>query len=132
MKNSILLLVLSVVFLSSCEKEVSPVPTTNASTPVAVRAVNVDYTIYAASGSVELVYLINADGVLTEKTATVNRMNHTISFTTKSQQLISIKARNTQPSHGEVMVSIYVDGLLFRSNSTTGLNSWASASGTPQ
>lgn len=132
MKNSVIFFLLGIAFLSSCEKEVTPLPTTNTSQPVAVKEINVDYTIYAASGSVELVYIINADGVLVEKTATVNRMNHTISFTTKSQQLISIKAKNTQPSHDEVMVSIYVDGLLFRSNSTTGLNSWAFASGTPQ
>lgn len=131
MKNITVILALAIAFLSSCEKEIAPVnPNTN-STTIPVKNITVEYTIYAASGNFDLIYLALDNGVLTEKNERITKMNHTISFTTKSQQLISVKARNTNPSHDEVTVSISVDGNLFQSNSTTTLNAWAEASGTP-
>lgn len=131
MKNITVILALAITFLSSCEKEIAPVnPNTN-STTIPVKNITVEYTIYAASGNFDLIYLALDNGVLTEKNERITKMNHTISFTTKSQQLISVKARNTNPSHDEVTVSISVDGNLFQSNSTTTLNAWAEASGTP-
>lgn len=132
MKNVLILLAFGLVFLSSCEKEVTPVNPAN-SNPAIVRDITVDYAIYAVSGDVEVVAIIpDANGELIEKTMTITRQNHTINFTTKSHQQIMIKARNTNPSHDEINVSIYVDGLLFKSNSTTVANGWAIATGTPQ
>ena len=132
MKNITLILVLAITFLSSCEKEIPPVTTnTNSTTTPVVKDITVEYTIYAASGNFDLVYVTMVDGALTEQSERLTKMNHTITFNTKSQQLISVKARNTSPSHDEVSVSIYVDGNLFQSNSTTTLNAWAEASGRP-
>lgn len=131
MKNILLLTFSALVFMTSCQKEEAPLATTHPTETPAVRMVQVDYTIYAASGDVEVIAIIEDNGTLIEKSFQVTKMNHTISFTTKSQQVLSVKARNTNPSHDEVMVSIFVDGLLFRSNSTTGTNTWAFASGSP-
>ena len=132
MKNILLLTFSALVFMTSCQKEEAPVTTTNPATTPAVRNIQVDYTIYAASGDVEVIAKIEDNGSLIEKTFQITKMNHTISFSTKSQQILLVKARKTNPSHDEVMVSIYVDGLLFRSNSTTATNSWATATGSPQ
>lgn len=132
MKNITIILALAVAFLSSCEKEIPPVTgNTNATATPAIKDITVEYTIYSASGNFDLVYITLVNGVLSEQSERLTKMNHTISFTTKSQQLISVKARNTNPSHDEVSVSIYVDGNLFQSNSTTTINGWAVASGKP-
>jgi hypothetical protein len=132
MKNITIILALAVAFLSSCEKEIPPVTTnTNSTTTPAIKDITVEYSIYAASGNFDLVYVTMVDGVLKEQSERLTKMNHSITFTTKSQQLISVKARNTSPSHDEVTVSIYVDGNLFKSNSTTTINAWAVASGKP-
>lgn len=132
MKNITVILALVIAFLSSCEKENAPVnPNTNTGSTIPVKDITVEYSIYSASGMFDLVYMTMEDGMLIEKSERLTKMNHTISFTTKSQQLISVKARNTNPSHDEVNVAIYVDGNLFQSNSTTALNAWAEASGRP-
>ena len=132
MKNIILILVLAITFLSSCEKEIPPVTTnTNSTTTPSIKDITVEYTVYAASGNFDLVYITMVDGILTEKFERMTKISHSITFNTKSQQLISVKARNTNPSHHEVGVTINVDGNLFQSNSTTTLNAWAEASGRP-
>ncbi len=132
MKSIVLILSLGLILLSSCEKEVTPVNPTD-TTPPAVRNITVDYAISAVSGDMEIVALIpDSNGVLVETTLNINRPYHTIHFETKSQQEIILKARNTNPSHDEVMVTIYIDGLIFSSASTTTANAWAIAKGIPQ
>lgn len=131
-KSIVLILSLGLILLSSCEKEVTPVNPTN-TTPPAVRNISVDYSISAVSGDMKIVALVpDANGVLVETTLNINRQSHTIHFETKSQQELILKAINTNPSHDEVMVTIYVDGNIFRSNSTTAANGWAVAKGIPQ
>lgn len=133
MKNLIfsLFLLSSLLFITSCEKEVPPTNPANNNAASTTRDITVDYSVYAVSQNVEIVAKIMVDGDLVEKTFTVNRLSHTIHFECKSGQLLSLKARNVNPSHDEVMVSIYVDGFLFKSNSTTETNAWASVAGTP-
>jgi hypothetical protein len=131
MKNILILSVLALAFLGSCKKEEAPISNTSTINST-VRAVAIRYDIYAASGDCEIAYLVSNNGILTEKTEIITRMNHSISFESKTQQKVFIKARNTKASHDEIIISIYVDGILFQSNSTTAINSWVTVEGIPQ
>jgi hypothetical protein len=131
MKNILIILALGVATLNSCKKEESPIiPEETNNTNVS--EVPVTYEIYAASGNVEVVYLTFENGISMEKTEIISRMNHSISFTSQSQEKYSIKARNVNPSHDEVIVTVKLNGNLTASNSTTTINEWALVSGTVQ
>lgn len=131
MKNTFLVLALGIAVLSSCKKEETPIVPTQPTQNVTIE-VPVNYEIYAASGSVEVTYLAFENGVTIEKTEIINRMNHSISFKSKADEKFSIKARNTNPSHDEVIVTVVLNGNQSISNSTTELNAWALVSGTIQ
>lgn len=127
-----ILAISSIFMMTSCEKEVTPVNNTNPVGSTTIREVKVDYAIHSTTGQVEvLAYVLNEDGELVEKSFEVNRLSETITFYCKSGQLLSVKARNINPSHDEVLVSIFIDGNLFRSGSANAAMSWAVASGTP-
>lgn len=130
MKNLVIILVLAITFLSSCEKEVTPIPTPT--TTAALRDIHIDYAINCTSGDLEVVYYVKINGRMVERTENVQRLSHTISFDASTQEFMSVKARNSHPSYKEVLVSIYVDGVLFKSASTTTAGAWATAAGTPQ
>lgn len=122
----------ALTFMTSCEKEVAPVNNSNPVGSTTVREIKVDYAIQSTTGQVEvLAYVLNEDGELVEKSFEVNRLSETITFYCKSGQLLSVKARNINPSHDEVLVSVFVDGVLFRSGSANSAMTWAVASGTP-
>lgn len=121
----------ALTFMTSCEKEVAPVNNTNPVGSTTVREIKVDYAIHSVTGNIEVVALVQETDGLVEKTFVVNRLNETITFYCKSGQLLSVKARNINPSHDEVLVSIFVDGNLFRSGSANSAMTWAVASGTP-
>jgi len=131
MKNILVLILFGLTILSSCKKEIAPVIPTQNNTNT-VRLIEVRYDIYAASGDCEIIYLIADNGILTEKTENITKMNHSISFEYKSQQKVFIKVRNSKASHDEITASIYIDGVLFQSNSTTQINSWLVVEGIPQ
>lgn len=126
-----ILAISSLLFMSSCEKEVAPVNNANPVGSTTVREIKVDYAIQSVTGHVEVVALVQDVDGLVEKTFEVNRLNETITFYCKSGQLLSVKARNINPSHDEVLVSVFVDGNLFRSGSANSAMTWAVASGTP-
>jgi hypothetical protein len=131
MRNTFLLLAFGIAVLSSCKKEEAPIIPTPSTTTVATE-VQVNYEIYAASGSMEVVFLTFENGASVEKTEIITRMNHSISFKSVAGEKFSIKARNTNPSHDEVIVTAELNGNQTESNSTTEINGWALVSGTVQ
>ncbi len=125
-----LAIISSSLLMVSCEKEVSPTNSHSVGSTT-VREIKVDYAIHSVTGNVEVAAIVFENGELVERTFDINRVDQTITFYCKSGEKLMVKARNTNPSHDEVLVSIFVDGNLFRSGSAYAANAWAEAIGVP-
>lgn len=108
-------LILTALSLISCKKKNNAAAPATTTTETASAPINVQYRVTAASGNfnVEHVYL---DGdVVKTKVVLVKKTNYTFSFGWTTNQNLKIEASNESPSGKEVLVEIYVNGVLFKS-----------------
>jgi hypothetical protein len=97
------------VLAVSCKKENEVKP--QSSTPAIPKLINVVYKIESESANVEAKYMFpNADGKLELKSETINRTEHTVSFSYKTGNQFSVEAYNINPSRKTVSVQLYIDG----------------------
>lgn len=127
--TTLVALILTVLSFSSCEKKtVQPTSTTTASsTPN--ESINVQYRVTSASGNFEVEYVSVDDDEVKTVSVEVKKMSFTHSFTWTTKQNLSIKASNVSPSSKELLVEIYVDGVLFKSGSANAPGAVAVAEG---
>ncbi len=108
-------LVLTALSLISCKKKNNVAPETTSTTEVVDKPINVQYRVTAASSNFNVEYTYLDGDVVTTKTVLVKKLNFTYSFGWTTNKTLSIKASNESPSGKEVLVEIYVDGVLFKS-----------------
>jgi hypothetical protein len=134
MKNIITLaLLLTILSFGSCKKKTTaPESTTTATTttPTAeTKTINVQYRVSASSGQMTVEYTFNDAGEVKTIKSNVNRLTFSYSFEWSKGQKLSLSAYNTVASGKEVLVEIYVDGVLFKSGSANAPNAVAAAEG---
>lgn len=125
-----LALILTVLSFFSCEKKsVQPTTTTTNPTSTPKESINVQYRVTSASGNFNVEYVSFEDEEIKTTSADVKKMTFTYSFTWTTKQNLSIKAYNASPSSKELLVEIYVDGVLFKSGSANAPGAVAVAEG---
>ena len=123
-------LVLTILSLFSCNKKKNNVaPETATATEATETPIEVQYRVTAASGHFNVEYTFLDDGVVTTKTVLVNKINFTYSFTWATNKNLLIKASNETPSGKDVLVEIYVNGVLFKSGNANAPGAIAIAEG---
>jgi len=128
MKNTLYLSLFLVSFVfTSCQKEETPVVQNPAT--VSQRDITIDYHIYAASGSFKTTYLFPNGDKMELTSLNGNRIDQTITFNWKSGNTFSLEAANASPSSDEVVVEIFVDGVLFKSATANAPGAVAKAEG---
>ena len=105
-----LLAIVSTVFFASCQK--NEVPGSGA------LPINVEYRISSVSGHVTVDYLSPVNNQMSETKQDVDRTNLSVTFSSTSGTFLQVKAYNQVPSHNQVTVEIYVNGVLFQSGQT--------------
>lgn len=129
--TTLLALILTVLSFSSCEKKsVQPEPSTTTTNITPQESISVQYRVSSASGSFDVEFITVDDGEVKTNLVEVKKMSFTHSFTWTTKQKLSIKASNVSPSSKELLVEIYVDGVLFKSGSANAPGAVAVAEGT--
>lgn len=128
MKNALYIaFILTGFTFTSCQKEETPV-VQNPGT-VTQRDITIDYHIYAASAKYNATIVYPDGDHLETLTVVGNKMDQTISFDWKSGNKFSIEASNATPSSDEIIVEIFVDGVLFKSGNANAPGAVAKAEG---
>ncbi|HTL82832.1 MAG TPA: hypothetical protein VL651_14060 [Bacteroidia bacterium] len=129
MKNLITVLaVTTVLFLTSCDKQ--DLPTPSSTQPAApVSTIGVTYKISSVSGHFDVTALTYENGVQKEVVSTFDRTNATLTFDAPAGSMLSIKAKNCIPAADEITVEIWVNGVVFKTNSADAPGSYAIAEG---
>ncbi|HLP14524.1 MAG TPA: hypothetical protein VK177_21515 [Flavobacteriales bacterium] len=126
------LFLLFIAFLSGCKKqEVKPV--TQPVTPVQSsqqHLITVEYKVYAESGSFILKYVAPEANKLKTYKTTINRNEHVIGFDWVNGSTFELEAANVTASTKQVIVEIYINGILYSSAVANSPNSVASATAT--
>jgi len=129
-KITTLALILTVLSFFSCKKETTqPVVSTSTATVKAPESINVQYRVSSASGNFNVEYVSLEDEKIVTTSVEVKKMSFTYSFGWTTKQNLSIKAFNSTPSSKEVLVEIFVDGVLFKSGSANAAGASAIAEG---
>lgn len=129
MKNLITVLsIITITFLTSCDKQELPTPASNPATP-AVSNIAVTYKVNSVSGHFSVTALTYENGVQKEITNTIDRTNADISFSAPAGSMLSIKAKNSIPAADQITVEIWVNGVVFKEASTDVPGSFALAEG---
>ena len=123
-------LILTVLSFASCKKK-SSAPTEPTSTP-APTSIDVQYRVTSSSGHFNVEYMSLVDGKAVATNVEVNKISFAYSFSWTTKQKLSIKAYNSTPSAEEVLVEIYVNGVLFKSASANARGASALAEGVYQ
>ncbi len=131
MKNIITFaLLLTITSFGSCKKKTTaPESTPTTTTAPEDKVIKVQYRVSAPSGQMNVQYTFNEGGVVKTETQTFNRLTFSYSFEWITGQNLSISASNATPSGKEVIVEIYVDGVLFKSGEANSPGAVASAEG---
>ncbi|HWY11464.1 MAG TPA: hypothetical protein VN026_09070 [Bacteroidia bacterium] len=129
-KITTLALVLTIISFSSCKKKtpdpVAPITTT---TPITDESINVQYRVSSESGNFKVEYVSLEDNKVVTTDVEVKKIAFAYSFYWTKKQNLSIKAYNVTPSGKEVLVEIYVNGVLFQSGSANAPGATAIAEG---
>lgn len=129
-KITTLALILTVLSFFSCKKETAqPVVSTSTANETAPESINVQYRVSSASGNFNVEYISLEDGNIITTSVDVKKMAFSYSFNWTTKQKLSIKAFNSTPSSKELLVEIYVDGILFKSGSANAPGASAVAEG---
>lgn len=111
------LFLLFMAYITSCKKEeVKPIiEETAVITPQTPKSITVTYKIYATSGNFNVTYSApNATGdKLESNTVTINKMQHDVEFVWKTENRFKVQASNVNPSTKEVIVEVYINGILY-------------------
>ena len=131
MKKIILLaLILTVLSFASCKKEsAEPVAPVTTSTPITTESINVQYRVSSASANFYVEYTSIEDNKEVSTTIEIKKIAFAYSFYGNRKQKLSVKAYNVTPSGKEVLVDIYVNGVLFKSGSANSPGGIAIAEG---
>jgi hypothetical protein len=123
-------LILTSLSIISCKKETAqPVVSTSTATSTNPESINVQYRVTSASGFFNVEYTSLENDKVTTTNIDVNEVAFTYSFTWTKKQRLSIKAFNSTPSPKEILVEIYVNGVLFKSGLANTPGAIASAEG---
>ena len=129
-KITSLALILTVLSFASCKKKtpepIAPVTTT---TPITEESINVQYRVSGASGNFKVEYRSLEDNKVVTTTVEVKKIAFAYSFYWTKKQNLSVKAYNVSPSGKEVLVEIYVNGVLFKSGAANAPGGIATAEG---
>lgn len=106
------LAIVSTVFFASCQKNEVP-GTTGSATPISV-----EYRVTSVSGHVTVDYLSPVNNQMSETKQTVDRTNFSVTFNSAAGTFLQLKAYNAIPSHDQVTVEIYVNGVLYQTGQT--------------
>ena len=130
-KITTLALILTVLSFVSCKKETTQptVVSTSTATVIAPESINVQYRVTSASGNFNVEYVSLEDDKTVTTSVDVKKMAFTYSFNWATKQQLSIRAFNSSPSSKEVLVEIYVDGVLFKSGLANAAGAIAVAQG---
>lgn len=113
MKNILLTLTIALAtVLASCGKEELPAPSAPAGN-TQNQSIAVEYKVRATSANVTVQYMApNSSGELELTTVQASRVDNSFSFDFERGHIFSVKAQNTFHSADEVIVEIYVNGVL--------------------
>lgn len=120
----ILPLVFTLLFASCGKDEVSPSTPGNTTSTV-----HVEYRVSAQSGNMTIYQLVPVQGATIEEKVEMNRTTYSYEFDVYSGTQVRLMATNTVPSSDEVIVEIYVNGVLLTSASANAPGADALAEG---
>lgn len=129
MKKIAAILSLSVLILTSCEKSNNaPAP---AQPATGNETISVEYRIHASSGQFTYEFTQpDANGKSEVVSGDVTKAEKSFFITWTKNQVLSVKAKNIDPSSSEVTVEIYANGKFVAGGNANNANAWASAEGT--
>lgn len=129
-KITTLVLILTIISFTSCKKKaVEPVTPVTTTTPITEESINVQYRVSSASGNFMVEYTSLEDNKVVTTTVEVKKIAFAYSFYWTKKQNLKVKAYNVTPSGKEVLVEIYVNGVLFKSGAANAPGATAIAEG---